>query len=528
MRRNSDHRSRRLSCGAAHLSRPSRAAFLEEQVVRLFDGLAHLHGLPRSVLPLVQEAVRLFCTAGSIPAARARWHRRLGNGEEPVAGQSIDRRYILSFALGVMSASALSRPERPEVLRARVCVPAEIALRIAALLRLATGLAHPRGGGTALGAVADDGSALVLKVRSGPGAARALKLLQVRCDLWNAIMARPITAVAEVPRGQPLTTSLAELPVAQAAARILLRQLEIAASRRYGTDYLEDPEFIHEMRRAVRKALTASRLFRRLPGVNGRTLRAILKPLSRVLGQARDADVFLQFLHAWVNTFGTGPAVDRLCEQTQSHRQVLCGIVWRAVQDAESVFKLDTIMAQLRLVAGGNGQKPAAHSDPAHGVTLTAAAPALTVASCQAVLAFRRNLKHLPVGQVHALRCACRRLGYAADFFHDVAPQSYTRLRKATERVQRRLGKVHDLELYEKKITRLAAESVRTLPPTERAAFAVMRDAVRRERRHTRDAAARAWLRLRKRLRLETAAGNDATAEDDSRFLPAPACREAR
>ena len=89
-----------------------------------------------------------------------------------------------------------------------------------------------------------------------------------------------------------------EMPLADAARHVLGQRLEtVAAWLPRALEKSHDPESVHQLRVATRRADAALRIFRAcLPGRAFRTARDRLRAIRRAAGGARDWDVFLETL----------------------------------------------------------------------------------------------------------------------------------------------------------------------------------------------------------------------------------------
>src|SRR5919204_6722773 len=93
----------------------------------------------------------------------------------------------------------------------------------------------------------------------------------------------------------------AATPLADAARRVLIVRLEAVRDylARALSDSDKDPEYVHQLRVATRRARAALDIFAPcLPAKTYKTAKKHLKGIRRAAGEARDWDVFLASLTA--------------------------------------------------------------------------------------------------------------------------------------------------------------------------------------------------------------------------------------
>ena len=396
---------------------------------RLCSQTAHLHGLTKPCLGLLDAAAKLH----DCPLP-------LGEGLRLTSPE----RRIVSLAL---EAGRPGRRRPSGVARGRERAEAEIARRIAAVLRIADGLDRSGTQDTEIVAVVDRGQAVEILVSGGPTAAANARAAFEVVDLWDATALRPIRAIrvadgAEVPAAgiRPSDT------VAEAARRIAGRQFEQFLSREYGLPYGRDIEYVHEMRVALRRLRSALRIFRKAWGTAARELAGDVCGVADALGTVRDLDVFVQFLRRYA---GRAPREHRSwlrklirAEQRKRARH------YRALLGLHSSECCRTLKRRLRRLLGAAGAAETAR------VPVSSMAPRALRQRLKRVLAYGRGLDRLSLEDQHALRIACKRLRYAAEFFFDIYPGELRPLIEAMVRMQDSLGDAHDADVYAERVQR--------------------------------------------------------------------------
>lgn len=213
------------------------------------------------------------------------------------------------------------------------------------------------------------------------------------------------------------------------------------------------PEPVHQMRVAMRRLRSALSLFKR--AVGGPALddaRAALRPLAKVLGPARDWDVFTTGTGQDVaHAFPDDKAVERLIGAAERQRRESYARLLAFLDGPE--FRRAAI--HLAVLAGC---RPWRHH-PALPEQAEAAARAEALRARPlpefAARALSRRLDHvlgpgsdlsaLSMAELHELRIQGKKLRYAAEFFAPLYPGRQTgRFIRRVARLQERLGTLND------------------------------------------------------------------------------------
>lgn len=464
---------------------------------RVFLELPHLHGLTKTCRRLVEAAALLHDIeeAGGKERHDLLGARRIGRLQ--IAGLPERWQSVIVQAVRLHSTRSdvpgfLARLEKrggPEL---------ELAARVAAILRIADGLDHCREQDTEIAAVADDGEAVEIFLSPSPHAADNAQFALRKADLWNRVCLRPIGRIAAV-EGDVPSAALVQprQPMREAARRILQRQFEQFVSREYGVTYGEDPEYIHEMRVAMRRFRSALVALRGHVGPAVRQPGKRLSALAEGLGAVRDTDVFLEYLKAYA------------AGAPRSHRPVLRRILDESGQRRQAEYRhlsslggptYREVTAQLRQALRPRDSRASAGG---RGGTL-AVRPAWREArrclrQClERLLKHGRRLKDLPPRQQHLVRIDCKRLRYLAEFFQGFYGRQFAETIKTAVALQDLLGQVHDSYVYAEWLKEEAR------PPADRAgkggaAIAALLDHLRRQRRDSLDRADKRWKSFRGR-----------------------------
>jgi CHAD domain-containing protein len=258
----------------------------------------------------------------------------------------------------------------------------------------------------------------------------------------------------------------------------LLGQLREIEAHDPGTRLGRDPESLHAMRVAVRRARALFRTGRRVIGDDTDAVEAGLKELGRVLGDVRDLDVLIERLRA--------EAEELEDDDRAAFRTAIASLTRE--RSAARRRLLHALDSDLYLGLLDDLERTARELTPSgDGSTL----PALVDRQAAKLRKIARSLpKDPPDDELHALRKAGKRTRYAAELAGN------TKLVKSAKRLQDVLGEHQDAVVAGERLRELAARGDAAL------AFAAGRVA---EREHARRREARkrwpsVWEQLRKAL----------------------------
>ncbi len=266
------------------------------------------------------------------------------------------------------------------------------------------------------------------------------------------------------------------------------------------------PEPVHQMRVALRRLRSAIALFRRaLAGPALDTADGELRALMRVLGPARDWDVFAAGPgRAVAEAFPDDRAVQRLMAAAE-RRRVDSYAALDAFLNGPAFRALGIRLASL--VASRPWEQPPAEV-PADDPALRDAADKQAAAMAASLRDFadhalsRRlarvndagdDLSPLPAEALHGIRIQAKRLRYAAEFFAPLYPPRETRrfIRRVAA-MQDRLGQLNDGVVVQHLMAQLGAAGERGY------AAGVVRGFVAAGLRNTRAKAERSWRKFRR------------------------------
>ncbi len=251
-------------------------------------------------------------------------------------------------------------------------------------------------------------------------------------------------------------------PLRVAAGKFLARQARLLRLNRCGTLAATDPEHLHDLRVATRRARAALRLLRAfVPGAEA--LRADLATLGRLAGEARDLDVFQARVGSRLAEARAAVAVRSvLLREVEAQRlaaRAALGpaLAWPALRPL--LQRLRTACPLRRRVVR-RGEPLEVADLPGSAMTL---GPVLVLGELARLRRFRRRVpESLTPAELHLLRIAGKRARYALELF---APVLATDVRPAVRRfveLQDCLGLHQDAVVAQARLAALARESSRT------------------------------------------------------------------
>jgi CHAD domain-containing protein len=241
-----------------------------------------------------------------------------------------------------------------------------------------------------------------------------------------------------------------EMPMAEAARLIWQEQLMILLLNEAGVRYADDPEYVHDMRVATRRARAAARLYGDY--FRARDIRRYLKRLRRtaqLLGAVRDLDVAIGKLDRYRKGSNRKTAAQLTARMEQWLAQ-------RTVAQVELLAWLDSpgYARFVRSFAGflrtpGVGAvdytpQPGAEVTPHQVRHVT---PSMVLDSFERVRCYETWFEgdaEAPVETLHQLRIACKYLRYNLEFTRSLLGPECERLIASLRQLQDDLGDLND------------------------------------------------------------------------------------
>jgi CHAD domain-containing protein len=264
----------------------------------------------------------------------------------------------------------------------------------------------------------------------------------------------------------------------QINAKYIRRQVKQLVGQLEGVRAGEESEFVHRARVATRRLRAALRMADQdYPRRRLEHWLAIIRRLTRRLGEARDRDVQIEMLCgalAAVNTCACFPGIARILVQLERQREQMQRKVVKAVDCPETNRVLrDMRRAAKRLLQAEAAPMPKETDEEPDGTRLgndqqqsVGAEVFADPADVQPLNASARLGRHLrrqidelldhqaSLGdpsdrhQHHAMRIAAKRLRYTLEITKPVYPRRLEEAVSATKKVQSLLGEVHDCDVW--------------------------------------------------------------------------------
>jgi CHAD domain-containing protein len=298
--------------------------------------------------------------------------------------------------------------------------------------------------------------------------------------------------------------------LAEAFAKLLARQAWAIAGNAPGVAADLDPEFVHDLRVATRRARAVLRLARRGGVTVDSRVGGELAWLAQASGPLRDLDVFLVWVNAALAAAATPPEPRQAIVLAFGEQR---SAALATAEEAVTSPRLASLLALLRRplgasAAGGTGAEATA-----------TAAPPLVGREVRRLARWRkRDPATLTDEEMHRVRIAAKRARYALEFFAPALPLEARRGVRRLVRLQDTLGAHHDAVVAVARIEALAQAVQRAGASLEilLALGGLRRAALERQRAQHAEFVARAprlWRRVRElRAGLAAGTGSDGAA----------------
>jgi triphosphatase len=228
-------------------------------------------------------------------------------------------------------------------------------------------------------------------------------------------------------------------PPVEAARKLLTRQAAAIRANRRGAALDLDPEFLHQVRVAIRRARAALRVFAaELESPRAGAVRRELGELGTRLGRTRDLDVLLPVLVS---------ELARVEASADTRAWILGEFRKRREATAEDARRELASSEVGRLVTMLEGLRPAANPPaPAPGprTVAEAAGPVMEKATRKVGRWRSRPVESLTDADLHRIRIALKRLRYASEVFNEIEPAGFRKAVRRLARFQDVLGEAQD------------------------------------------------------------------------------------
>ncbi len=246
-----------------------------------------------------------------------------------------------------------------------------------------------------------------------------------------------------------------DMPAAEATRIILRRLLDMASANIAGTVEDVDPEFLHDLRVAVRRARSAlGQLAGSYDEERHARLREELRWLGAVTGACRDLDVFLMDLQRYGEELGNPAATQLAPLLFEVERQ-------RAEQHAALRSALTSARLLRALAIWRRLTEPRRH--PPNAPEAQQAGGEFGAARVQrAYRRLRRHARRLgpeaPAEGLHRLRIDAKKLRYLLEFFASLWGRRSAALIRHLKGLQDALGTFNDLAVQQRRLVEVVGE----------------------------------------------------------------------
>jgi CHAD domain-containing protein len=438
-------------------------SFVRDLAAEIFHWTRDFHRLPDRALRLV-EASAVLHNIGLYFGV---------NGHNVFSKEIILQHGIVGFdeqetsqiALAALFHRGKVRPEREPLFETMDAQAQSETLQIAAIVRVADGLDYSQDQSARLERLDDTRKTLRLYVGKPTGATlQNVDRANQKADLWNDAMPRPIRFCLD--SGKKLYLRRGD--TMQAAGHKVLRHYFLEMCRREpGVREDRDEEDLHQFRVAIRRLRAALPAFRKAFGRwHVEPFRDQLRDFAATTGAVRDLDVFLTAIEQLPSGGRVPSFVSHLRKERAEARQTM--------GDALSDIPFADFKAQFSafLARGHPFENPMPHKGARRKVRRDV--PALLDDRFNDVLAFRDRVGGADDADLHALRIACKRFRYIADFYGETLDAKRNVVLRPFKAMQDALGEVHDASVRAEYISRFVAQHGAELPEEERDALAAL------------------------------------------------------
>lgn len=287
-----------------------------------------------------------------------------------------------------------------------------------------------------------------------------VEALRRECRLTPALASKYESAVfalglelPEPPEFGPKTIA-AEKTIGEVVYAVMRRQFEVFLRHEPGTRLGEDPEELHDMRVASRRARSAIQIFPEVLPVGADRFKDELKWIAGELGEVRDLDVQLEQLAGWIS--GSEP------EDREPLSELSAAIEERRDRARHQMLRALNSRRYARFVTAFSGflrQGPNPGNEPAHRPVTEAAPQKLRGLYRKVHKAGNKIEPDSPAEQYHKLRIRCKRLRYAAEFLRGIYRGPAEDFIKALKGLQDVLGDHQDAQVAITHLRELATAS---------------------------------------------------------------------
>ena len=258
--------------------------------------------------------------------------------------------------------------------------------------------------------------------------------------------------------------SPARLARARFAAQVMRKPLRAMKRELAGVRQNEDIECVHRMRVASRRLRNALGLFGdELPVTARERRQKRLKGVTKSLGAARDLDVQIAFLKEYLHGLGTScqedrPGIEYVLATLTARREAAQAEVMKAL-DRLTSSRVLAWLADWAHAQAGDDERPTDTDE------LRAEAGGTVLRRLEDLLAFEPYVEQPEaVKELHAMRIAAKRLRYTLEAYAPLYADGLAPQIQWSRQLQDWLGEIHDCDVWQVELDRLADELAARAP----------------------------------------------------------------
>jgi len=412
----------------------------------------HVTGLALQLFDHTRAALGLPASGRRVLEAAARLHD-VGYSLDPMHHMQASAQIVRKQ--GIRGFGRYEREQVAQILlrhsgRVSVTGTTNRVLQLAAFLRIADGLDYSHAQTAKIVSIRRGRRAIRVMVRSG-AFPQCLARADRKADLWREVFPYDIQFVA-VPtvKGGHDALVRADTPVVEAARRLLWIQFKTILANVDAAVADETSEAVHDVRVAMRRMRVLVRVFRDyLPVGPRQEMENMLAEIGVELGPVRDLDEWVHLLESALipASVKRSPLFPAYLRHYQQQCRPAVATVRRCLRGRHFAGQRRKINRLLR-------------EDLPRLARIKTGVSLPRLATKQLDKAMRRldgdePLRHSQsASKLHRLRISFRKARYLAEFFGPVLGADTVRLAKRLHRVERVLGRIHDIDLGMELLTR--------------------------------------------------------------------------
>jgi triphosphatase len=261
-----------------------------------------------------------------------------------------------------------------------------------------------------------------------------------------------LAALADSPGVLTRSNIQPEMHMAEACRLIWRRQAMQIVLLEHGVRADDDPEYVHDMRVAIRRSRTAYELFGHyFRQRDVEALFAELRLLARRLGRVRDLDVALENLQTFRKELPVSDraGVDKLIALTRRKRESALAKLMDWLNSKEHASLIADLM-RFTASPGKGVKKSLADTYLPRPIQVRHCMPGYILDRFERVRAYEpliESTSDVPVDQLHALRIECKYLRYVLEFNRHLMGADGNTLIQQLKTMQDHLGDLNDCDV---------------------------------------------------------------------------------